>query len=183
MGNESIAAIVVSSFLIVVVLWYITMRNRFENLAVKIAESDSGIDIALTRRYNALTKMLDVAKGYAKHEAELLGAIVRLRKGMNIVEKQAANEQMDELSGKISVVAEDYPELKANESYKQLQLAVADVEDNLQAARRIYNMNVSLFNQLLASLPAGLIGKARGHAPKAFFEAEEYKKQDVKMAF
>jgi LemA protein len=90
---------------------------------------------------------------------------------------------MDEMAGRINVLAEAYPELKSSENFKQLQIAVSEVEEHLQAARRIYNMNVSAFNQLLASWPAGIVGGMKGHAPKEFFEAEEKKKEDVKMAF
>jgi LemA protein len=157
--------------------------NRFERLAVKITESDSGIDVALTKRFDTLTKMLDVTKGYAKHEAETLEKLVKLRRGMSVDEKSAANKQMDELTGRINVIAESYPELRSSDNFKQLQIAVTDVEEHLQAARRIYNMNVSAFNQLLASWPASVVGNMKRHTAKQFFEAEERKKSDVKMEF
>ena len=175
-----IVAVVVSG----AIFWYISTMNRFERLAVKIAESDSGIDVALTKRFDTLTKTLDVCKAYAKHETELLMNLVKLRGGhMNLDEKNEVNRRMDEVSGKINVMAEAYPELKSSENFKQLQLAIADVEEHLQAARRIYNMNVSFFNQLLAAWPSGAIGRRRGHAPKGFFQAEERKREDVKMEF
>jgi LemA protein len=166
-----------------VILWYVSTRNRFARLAVKITESDSGIDVALTKRYDTLTKMLDVTKGYAKHEAEVLANIVKLRRGMSMDERGAANRQMDELAGKINILAEGYPELKASENYKQLQISVTEVEEHLQAARRIYNMNVSQFNQLLVTWPASVVGSQMGQRPKDFFEAEVHKKADVKMNF
>jgi LemA protein len=165
------------------VWWFVSTMNRFERLAVKTAESDSGIDVALTKRFDTLTKMLDVAKAYAKHEAETLEKLVKLRKGMSVDEKSEANKQMDELAGKINVIAESYPELRSSENFLQLQTAVTDVEEHLQAARRIYNMNVSSFNQLLASWPASVVGNMKCHTAKQFFEAEERKKSDVKMEF
>ncbi|MDL2289463.1 LemA family protein, partial [Clostridia bacterium OttesenSCG-928-F22] len=167
----------------IIIFWCISKRNRFAHLAIKIIEADSGIDVALTKRYDTLTKMLDVTKGYAKHEAEVLESIVKLRTGMSIAERGTANRQMDELEAKLSILAEGYPTLKANENFKQLQYAISEAEDHLQAARRIYNMNVSAFNQLLASWPASIIGSAMAHSPKDFFEADEHKKQDVKMDF
>jgi LemA protein len=150
---------------------------------VKITESDSGIDVALTKRYDTLTKMLDVTKGYAKHEADVLANVVKLRGGMSMAERGAANRQMDEVSGRINVLAESYPALKASENYKELQHSVTEVEEHLQAARRIYNMNVSYFNQLLVSWPASIVGSQMNHRPKEFFEADENKKKDVKMEF
>jgi LemA protein len=183
MDNATIAVIAAGVIVAVIVLWYVSTRNRFARLAVKITESDSGIDVALTKRYDTLTKMLDVTKGYAKHEAEVLAGIVQLRKGMSMAERGAANLQMDELAGKINILAESYPDLKASENYKELQHSVTDVEEHLQASRRIYNMNVSAFNQLLVSWPASIVGHGMGHANKDFFAAGEGKKQDVKMEF
>jgi LemA protein len=90
---------------------------------------------------------------------------------------------MDELAGRINVLAESYPDLKASENFRELQHAVVEVEEHLQAARRIYNMNVSSFNQLLASWPSNVVGNMNRHAAKAFFEAEERKKEDVRMEF
>ncbi|MDR1483011.1 MAG: LemA family protein [Synergistaceae bacterium] len=183
MENGTTAAVVIGVIVVGVILWYVSTRNRFARLAVKITESDSGIEVALTKRYDTLIKMLDVTKGYAKHEAEVLGNIVKLRQGMSMAERSAANARMDELAGRLNVLVENYPELKAGENYKQLQMSVSDVEEHLQAARRIYNMNVSAFNQLLASWPASIVGSQMGQRQKEFFEAEEHKKQDVKMNF
>jgi LemA protein len=183
MENGTIAFAVAGVVIVGIALWYISTMNRFARLNIKIEESDSGIDVALTKRYDTLTKMLDVTKGYAKHEAETLTNIVKMRKGMSMDERSEASRQMDEMTGKINVLAESYPDLKASENFKQLQIAVADVEEHLQAARRVYNMNVSAFNQLLASWPSSVVGNVKGHAPKEFFEAETKKKEDVKMEF
>ena len=165
------------------ILWYISTMNRFAQLAVKVTESDSGIDVALTKRFDTLSKMLDVTKAYAKHESEVLAGLVKLRKGMPMDERIAASQQMDEVTGRINVLAESYPELRSSENFKQLQIAIAEVEDHLQAARRIYNMNVSAFNQLLVTWPSSIVGKQHRHEKKVFFEADEQKKKDVSMNF
>ena len=184
MENGYVVAIAAAVVVFGTIIWYISTMNRFERLAVKITESDSGIDVALTKRFDTLTKTLDVCKAFAKHETELLTGLVKIRKGgMSLDEKNEVNRQMDEVSGKINVIAEAYPELKSSENFKQLQLAIGDVEEHLQAARRIYNMNVSYFNQLLAAWPSGAVGRHKGHTPKGFFQAEERKKADVKMEF
>ncbi|NLL37148.1 MAG: LemA family protein [Fretibacterium sp.] len=174
---------ILAAVAVLVFVWYVSVRNRFERIRVKIAESESGIDVALTKRFDTLTKMLDVCKGYAGHEAELLSNLVKLRSSMSVDEKNEANRQMDEVAGRINVMAEAYPELRSSENFKALQDSIADVEEHLQAARRIYNMNVSSFNQLLASWPAGVVGRSCGHVPGVFFEAEPRKREDVKMEF
>ena len=162
---------------------YVSVRNRFERLRVKIAEADSGIDVALTKRFDTLSKMLDVCKGYAEHEAALLSNLVTLRRSMNVDEKNEANRRMDEVAGRINALAEAYPELRSSENFKALQEGIVEVEEHLQAARRIHNMNVSAFNRLLASWPAGGMGRSCGHVPGAFFEAEARKREDVRMDF
>lgn len=130
---------------------------------LKIRESDSDIGVALTKRYDTLTKMLDATKGYAKHEAELLAEIVKLCKGMSMGERGEAKRRMDELAGRINVLAEAYPDLKASENFRQLQFSIVEVEEHLQAARRIYNMNVSQFNRLLVSWPSSMVGSIHRH--------------------
>lgn len=173
--------IVLIVLIIIFSAWYISISNKLNRAVVKIDEALSGIDVALTKRYDVLTKMIDVVKGYAKHEKETLFDIVNLRSGMSIKEKSDANRIMDENIKKINVVAENYPELKSNENYKTLQLAISDVEEHLQAARRLYNANVSLYNQLLVSFPSSFIAKNKGMVNKDFFEADETKKNDVKI--
>ena len=173
--------IIAGIVLFIIVLWYISVSNKLNRAIVKIDESLSGIDVALTKRYDVLTKMIEVVKAYAKHEKETLFEVINLRKDMTIQEKNEANKAMDENFKKINVVAESYPELKSSENYKTLQQSIADVEEHLQASRRFYNSNVSLFNQLLVTFPTSAIAKSKGLTKKDFFEADETKKEDVKI--
>ncbi len=162
-------------------IWWITTKNKFRQLLVKIDEASSGIDVALTKRYDTLTKLVDITKSYAKHEVETFEKIVNLRKGMNISEKNDINGQLDNMSSRISLLAENYPELKSSENYRQLQVAASDVEEHLQAARRLYNSNVSLLNQLVVSFPSSIVSKSMGIRKQDFFIAEEAKRADVAM--
>ena len=90
---------------------------------------------------------------------------------------------MDEMTGRINILAESHPELKSSANSKQLRISISEVEEGLQAARRICNMNVSRLNQPLASWPASVVGSMKRHAPKQFFKVEEQKKSDVMMDF
>jgi hypothetical protein len=166
---------------VVIIIWYISTSNKLNRSVVKIDEALSGIDVALTKRYDVLTKMIEVVKSYAKHEKETLFEVIKLRKDMSIKERNDVNRTMDENFRKINVIAESYPELKSSENYKTLQQSIADVEEHLQAARRLYNSNVSLYNQLLVSFPTSSIAKSKGMTKKEFFEADEVKKEDVKI--
>ena len=169
------------ALIIAVAVWIISASNRFKVLLVKIKEADSGIDVALTKRYDTLTKLMDVVKAYAKHEAELFAEVIKLRSGMGIAEKEEAHQRMVAATDKINIVAESYPELRSSENYKQLQNAIADAENHLQAARRVYNMNVSSFNQAIAVFPNSIIANKARYTEKGFFEADKVKREDVKI--
>ena len=173
--------IVIVVIVLIFAIWYISVSNKLNRSVVKIDESLSGIDVALTKRYDVLTKMIEVVKGYAKHEKETLFEIIKLREGMSIKEKNEVSQSMDEALKKINLVVENYPELRSSENYKTLQQSIADVEEHLQAARRLYNSNVSLYNQLLVSFPTSVIANSKGLTKKDFFEADDTKKEDVKI--
>lgn len=176
-----IGLIICIAVLVIVIIWLIAASNKISRLLVKIKEADSGIDVALTKRYDVLTKMIDVVKGYAKHEQETLFKTIEMRKGMNLSEKESAMKDMDESFKQIQIVAEAYPELKSSENYNTLQLSIADTEEHLQAARRMYNSNVSCLNQLIVTFPYSVIAGMKNVKEQPFFEAEEEKKQDVKI--
>lgn len=173
-----IAVIIV---VLIIVISIISISNKLNKAIVKIDEASSGIDVALTKRYDVLTKMIDVVKSYAKHEKDTLFEVIKLRKNMSIEEKNAENKKMDENFSKINIVAENYPELKSSENYKTLQQSIVEVEEHLQAARRLYNSNVSIYNQMIVSFPISIIAKSKGMVKKDFFEADETKKEDVKI--
>ena len=177
------AIIIIAIVVAVILLWFIITSNALNKAIVKIDEADSGIDVALTKRYDVLTKMLDTVKGYAKHEKEVIIETIKLRKGMTMEEKNAANNKMNEAFSKLNVVAENYPDLKASENFAVLQQSIADVEEHLQAARRLYNANISTFNQMIVTFPTSVVAGMKNLAKKEFFEAEEAKKEDVKMEF
>ena len=174
---------VIALLIIWVIVWAIRASNNFQRLQVKVAEADSGIDVALTKRYDMLTKMVEVVKSYARHEADLLTQVIKLRKGMSMAEKNEANQCMNELMGKLNVVVENYPDLRSSRNYMQLKAAIRDAEEHLQAARRLYNANVSAYNQSFLVFPASLINAITGnrHLVKEFFEMDEHKRADVEM--
>lgn len=178
-----IAVYIIIGLLLIIAIWYISTSNRINRCLVKIDEASSGIDVSLTKRYDVLTKMIETVKGYAKHEKETLFEVVNLRKDMTFVEKQKASTAMDKNLHQIHVLAEQYPELKASENFNTLQKAIVEVEEHLQAARRMYNSNVSILNQMLVTFPDKIVANMKHIEKKQFFEADEVKKEDVKIEF
>ncbi len=176
-----VIAIIVIVIVLIIVGYVISISNGLNRSLVKIDEANSGIDVALTKRYDVLTKMIDVVKGYTKYEQETIFKTVELRQGMTMKEKSDANVAMEENFTKIAALAENYPDLKASENYKELQLSIADVEEHLQAARRLYNSNVSIYNQKIVTFPSSIIANSKGMTKKEFFNAEDKKREDVKI--
>ena len=173
--------IIVLVVLVLIAFWCISTTNGFKKKEIRVQEGLSGVEVALTKRYDMLTKMLDTAKGYMAHETGLFEKVISLRRGMSVAELNDAQQQMDALSGRLFAVAEGYPELRSSEVFVELQRGIRDAEEHLQAARRLYNTSVTAYNTAIAMFPARLL--AGGRQPKEFFAAEEHKREDVKMAF
>lgn len=183
MGPLLSLLIILGIIILIIVIMVVSISNKIEKAIIKVDEASSDIDVALTKRYDVLTKMIEVAKGYAKHEKETLFKVIEIRKGMSVEEQNKANAEMTEQLGKINILAESYPDLKASENFKTLQQAIADVEEHLQAARRLFNANVSSYNQIIKVFPNSIIANSKGCTQKEFFVAEEAKKEDVKIEF
>ena len=167
--------------LALIAVWCIRTLHGFKRKEIRVEEGRSGVEVALTKRYDMLTKMLDTARGYMAHETGLFEKVIALRRGMSIEELNSAQQQMDSLSGRLFAVAEGYPELRSSEVFAELQRGIRDAEEHLQAARRLYNTSVTAYNTAIAMFPAKLL--AGGRQPKEFFAAEEHKREDVKMTF
>ena len=166
---------------LIAVLWAVKASNNIKRMEIKVDEAFSGIEVALTKRYDMLTKMLDVCKGFMKHESELFSKVISLRRGMSLGEMGEADREMGELTGRLFAVAENYPELRSAQVFAELQQGIRDAEEHLQAARRLYNASVSSYNAAIAVFPDSLL--ARGRSPREFFEAEDAKREDVKVQF
>ena len=182
-----IAAVVVI-LIISLVCWWVKKMNYFRMMQVKIKEAASGIDVALTKRFDLLSKQYNIVKGYAKHENETLVDVTKMRANYHegtgdVKEMSSFNAQMDKLSRSINVVIERYPELKANTMFISLSNSCTDVEEHLQAARRLFNSNVSTYNQAIVQFPGSIVAGAIGAHPEEFFKADEEKREDVKMEF
>lgn len=183
---EIILIIVIVVICLVVCLYIIGTINNFRKMLVKIDESESSIDVALTNRFDSLTKMFKAVKGYMKHEVETLEKIVKLGMPKHETVLKEKEEFANELSKgleTISVFVEQYPDLKSNTNVLKLQEEAIEVEENLQAARRIYNSNVSIYNQKVVIFPSNIIANHKKFTKREFFEAEAVKREDPKLEF
>ena len=178
-----IVLIVVLVLVVLVLGWGIGCSNGIKRLDLKCKEALADIDVALLKRHDTLSKLLDVVKGYQKHEIETLTGLTAMRSGMAMNDRVNATKEMNDALSRINLVAENYPELRSNANFRQLQTAIVDTEEHLQAARRLYNSNVNLYNQKLVVFPDSIIAGMIGAQQKSFFEVPEAGKADVKMDF
>ena len=138
--------ILLAVVVVIAILWCISTVNDFKRKEIRIEEGRSGIEVALTKRYNVLTKMLDTAKGYMTHENDLFTKVIKLRQGMSINELNSAQVEIEDVSNRLIALSEDYPELKSSDVFVELQRAIRDAEEHLQAAYRLYNSSVRTYN-------------------------------------
>lgn len=181
LGPVAITVIVLVAIILLLLLYLIVTVNSFKQMMVKITEADSGIDVSLTKRYDLLTKALDTAKAYTKYEKETIYEVIDLRKNMPVSEKIQVSEKLDKMGNNVNVLAENYPELRSSQVFSDLMSAIKDSEEHLQAARRLYNSNVSHFNQKMVSFPASIIARILNLKAANFFVAEIQKKNDIKI--
>jgi len=177
--NATIFVIAVIAAVVILFGWFISTMNGLRRTKVKIREAVSGIDVALTKRYDTLTKMVNVARSYATFEKATILEAVKLRSGMSMSERNKAAGAMEQTSKELNILAENYPQLHANENFRQLQVAIMDTEEHLQGARRAYNSNVSELNRRIVSFPTSIVAGLCGINSEEFFEAEADKRADV----
>lgn len=168
---------------VIIVIYIVSTFNYFKDTHELIQQEKSGIDVALTTRFDTLTKMRDVVKSYTKHENTTFVEVTKVRKGMSVGELSQAESQMQNAFGQMSAIAESYPELKVNDTFVNLQKAIMNTEDNLQAARGAYNATVANYNSHVTMFPSCLIASLAKAQRVEFFEAEASKREDVDMNF
>ncbi len=172
--------IVVAVYAIAVYNGLITSKNRTD-------EAWSDIDVQLKRRYDLIPNLMETVKGYATHESETFNKVTQARQaamGAKSVDEHAKAENMltQSLRG-LLVVAEAYPELKANQNFLHLQQELTDTEDKIQAARRFYNGNVRDFNIKLQVFPTNVFSGMLGFTKRDFFEIAEAERSVPQIKF
>ena len=155
----------------IILIYFVMLHNSIVHAEMKVEESRSGIDVALSKRYAILTNMQESVKGYVKHESEVLQQITQIRRDMTLQQLCDINEQMNCSKAQLIALAESYPDLKASDLFRQFQNALVDCEDHLQAARRFYNSNVTLYNEKLLMFPTSVMASWMKREKAEFFEA------------
>jgi len=179
---------IVLLLIIGLVLVFISMYNRLVTARNAFKNAFAQIDVQLTRRYDLIPNLVEIAKGYIKHERETLEAVIKARnqayEGLKAAAADPANatavqhlsgadQQLGGALGRLMAVAEAYPDLKANQNFLQLQDQLANIEGELQGARRYYNATVRDLNSSIQSFPAVLVAGPLGFREEPFYADED----------
>jgi LemA protein len=172
-----IAIIIIAVLIVVLVLVFIGVNNSMIGARNRCDEAWSGIDVQLKRRHDLIPNLVETVKGYATHERETFEKVTEARaeamKAQGPVQSSAAEGRLSAVLGDLRAVAENYPELRATENFQQLSRNLSEVEDEIQAARRIYNSNVQAYNTKIQVFPNSMVAGMRNFEAKEFFEIED----------
>lgn len=175
---EIIIIIVIAILLVLLIMYNGLVKKRN---AVK--QSRSSIDVYLTQRFDLIPNLVECVKGYAKHEEKLLESITKLRTEYNVSKDLDKASLLNTQMNKLIAIVENYPDLKASENFLNLQKNLTKMEDQLQAARRLYNMDVTAYNTAIQVFPTNLIASAFNFTEEKLLELEPGKGENVKVNF
>jgi len=171
--------------LIVLFIWI--SYNSLITAKVRIGEAFSQIDVQLKRRSDLIPNLVETVKGYVKHEKEVLEEVTKARTSLMRAQgaeaKAKANNQLADTLKTLFAVSENYPTLKANENFQDLQEELSDTENKIAYARQFYNSTVMDYNTKLSVFPTVLFAKMLNFHPAEFFAATDEEKKEVKVQF
>ena len=166
---------------IIVTTIIVIIYNNIVHLKNTIKNSKALIDVYLQQRFDLIPNLVEVTKGYMKHENDVLSRIASLRASYNANKDISTGMSLNNEYANILGIIESHPELKANENFLKLQKALDKVESQLQAARRIYNMDVTKYNTRITIVPFNIFAIIFGFKEEKLFEAEKDARTNVKV--
>lgn len=175
--------------LIAIILWLVGTYNRLVTLRLRAREALSDIDVQSRRRYDLIPNVVETVKGYAKHEKSVFENVTKARTqamsaGGNALERERAENAISSTLKTLFAVSENYPQLKADANFLDLQRELADTENKMQAARRFYNETVRDLNTKIQSFPTNFMAGMFGFHEEKFFEVGSAAERDaVKVQF
>ena len=172
----------------IIVLWAVVVYNALIQLRVRADGAWSDISVQLKRRHDLIPNLVETVKGYAGHEQRVFQQVTEARsramQASGPKDREAAEGALTGTLKSLFAVAENYPQLRANENFQSLQQSLAQVEDTLQGARRYYNAVARDYNTKLAVLPDRVVARLGGFTPKEFFQLDSpEERQAPKVSF
>ena len=177
--------------LIILVLFFVIVLianyNKFVKLNNEVSESFADIDVFLKKRIDLIPNLVEVCKGYMKHENSVLTDITSLRNksysGMSLDKKIEHNRDITNKINNLLAVSENYPELKASENFLAFHNALVKIEEDIEMARRYYNGTTRNYNMLIEQFPTNILAKLFGFEKRSFFEVDLLTREQVQITF
>jgi LemA protein len=182
------ALILIVAVIVIAVLYYIGKRNSIIASRNRVDESWSGIDVQLKRRHDLVPNLVETVKGYAEHESQVFEKATKARaeamSAQGVGDTAQAEQKLTGALTDLRAVAENYPTLRATENFQQLSRNLSELEDEIQASRRIYNSNVQSYNTSIQQFPASIIANQGGFTAREYFEIEDAaEREPVSVSF
>lgn len=174
--------------ILLLIIAVIAMYNNLVRLRQKVKNSWSQIDVQLQRRFDLIPNLVETVKGYMKHEENVLTKVAELRTSWanagSVAEKAELNNQLSGALKTIMAVSENYPELKANQNFSELQQELQNTENKISFSRQFYNDSVTMYNTKLEVVPSNIIASIFNFKPEELFKAEsDDARKNVKVDF
>jgi LemA protein len=183
-------ALVAAAVIFVVVMggWAASVNNRLVGLQEQMKSSWAQVETVLQRRFDLIPNLVATVKGYAQHEKEVFEQVARLRSqwsaAQTLPEKTKAASEMEGAIARLLVVSENYPELKANQNFRDLQFELSGTENRIAVERQRYNESVQMYNTAVRQMPTSLVAALMGfHPSDAYFNAAPNAKEAPKVQF
>jgi LemA protein len=169
--------LVLLGLLLVVVIALVVLYNRLVTLRNRVENAWAQVDVQLRRRYDLIPNLVETVKGYAAHERETFEAVTaartRAQAAQGPAEQGAAEGILGQALGRLFAVAEAYPELQADENFRQLQTELGETENRIAVSRQVYNDTVLTYNNAIQTVPGVVLAGPFGFVKREFFELEE----------
>lgn len=169
-------------------LWLALTYNSLVRMRLRAKEALSDIDVQLKRRFDLIPNIVETVKGYAKHEKQVLENVTKARAEVaksegDPLEREGAENMLSNTLKTLFAVAENYPDLKANANFLDLQRELSDTENKIQASRRFFNTTVKDLNTKIQSFPVNMVAKMLGFRQMDFFKTADEERENVKVEF
>ena len=182
-----IVGIIICSIILVLVIAFAILYNNFVRCRNAVQEAFSTMDVYLKKRWDLVPNLVEIVKGYSKHETDTLKEIINLRNStydnVSVNDKIDMNNKMSQGINKIFALAENYPELKANENYINLSIEISAIEKDIVNARKYYNGIVKKMNNMVQMFPSNIVAKICKFQTYKMFEIADEEKENKQVKF
>jgi LemA protein len=182
-----LATVIIIAFIVILFLVVIGLYNRMVSFRNRIDNAWSQIDVQLKRRYDLIPNLVETVKGYAKHEREVFENVTAMRSkaiaATTVSDQSQAEGELTQTLKSLFAVAENYPELKANQNFLALQEELSGTESKIAYSRQFYNDSVYRYNTTIQTFPGNMLAGPFGFSKRQYFEAEPESRGPVKVEF